>query len=496
MEGRVKSHISNKTYTTDIEKLEEEDINETSELYMIPISGHKIMVAPGKSNMDEDEGIAFCYVYVIKKEKVLCKLGVYEKKTETMPLFFDISTFPEGSFCLFEEYEKNPSKLVDFEMIESLETKANPTIRAPNVYGKNVFDYLTGEFTKIPEKKERIKGAYKSLYETYKSLINVDKEKKNKKMESILRTISEAGKDPEPKDTFLQTLKTNAQDKPVFVMTLLALQRVFLIDFTFVTDYESADEREEYKRMKEDWPISNATKELEVDMNTYTILDPNFVMKDTDVIPEETELDLEVEEESEPVIEVEEPEAEPEVEAQSEPAIEYEPEAEKDPETYSESVVETESEPVVESVKKSRKSTPKSDTGGPDSVKKSRKSTPKSESISVKASKTESMTDVVESLKKPSFTKQQDKNIEKMKSILTKDMRKDISQSKREKTSKSTKSLQESESMPIKELLSNKPVSAKAVSAKAASAENKSNVPTETKIKQTRTIPKIKKATE
>jgi hypothetical protein len=137
MEGRVKSHISEKTYITNLETLEEEDANETSELYMIPISGHKIMVAPGKTIMED--GIAHCYVYVIKNEKVLCKLGVYEKKTETMPLFFDISTFPEGSFCLFEEFEKNPTKLLDFEMIE---TDAEPGTNAVETKRQNVFDFL------------------------------------------------------------------------------------------------------------------------------------------------------------------------------------------------------------------------------------------------------------------------------------------------------------------------------------------------------------------
>ena len=185
MEGKVKSHISNNTYETDLETLEEDDMDETSELYMIPISGHNILVAPGKSMMKN--GIAYCYVYVIKNDKVLCKLGVYEKKTDTMPLFFDISTFPEGSFCLFEDYEKNPSKLVEFKMVEPdevAEVAEAEDITQGNTQGKsknmNVFDYLMDEFAKIPNKRERLKSAYKSLFSTYETKKTIEKYKKIK----------------------------------------------------------------------------------------------------------------------------------------------------------------------------------------------------------------------------------------------------------------------------------------------------------------------------
>jgi hypothetical protein len=338
MEGRVKSHISEKTYITNIETLEEEDANETSELYMIPISGHKIMVAPGKTIMED--GIAHCYVYVIKNEKVLCKLGVYEKKTETMPLFFDISTFPEGSFCLFEEFEKNPTKLLDFEMIE---TDAEPGTNAVETKRQNVFDFLIDEFAKIPNKKERLKSAYKSLFSTYETKKSVEKYKKFK---PILKIISEAGKEAEPTDAFIQTLKTNSQDKPVFVMTLLALQRVFLIEFTFITQYEMADEDDEYIKMKEDWPISNATKGLDVDVNTYTVLDPNLVVKESEP---ETDADAV-------------PEAEPETDAVPEAEPEAVPEAE--PEAVPEAVPEAESVAVPEPVSQlsKTKSKPKSNS--------------------------------------------------------------------------------------------------------------------------------------
>ena len=88
-------------------------------------------------------------------------------------------------------------------------------------------------------------------------------------------------------------------------MTLLALERVFLIDFTFVTESDMTDERDEYIKMKEDWPVSNATKDLDVDVNTYAIIDPNTKAS----VEEEPEVEPEVEAETEA-----EPEAEPELE--------------------------------------------------------------------------------------------------------------------------------------------------------------------------------------
>jgi len=332
MEGRVKSHISNKTYITNLEMLEEEDVDAMSELYIIPISGHKILVAPGISIMDD--GIAYCYVYVIHGEMVVCKLGVYEKKTDSMPAFFDLSTFPEGSFCLFEEYETNPTRLMELKMQENEPEIAETKKTEKAKEAKNIFDFLIEEFAKIPNKRERLKSAYKSLFVTYESKKTIEK---YKKMKPILKIILEAGKEAEPTDAFIQTLKTNAQDKPVFVMTLLALERVFFIEFTFVTEYEMTDEREEYIKMKEDWPISNATKDLEIDVNTYSILDPNYIPKNAN------------EEMVEPDTFAVEGEAEPESESESVPEKEIEVQAVEEEEAETEA--ETEAEEPEEIVK-------------------------------------------------------------------------------------------------------------------------------------------------
>jgi hypothetical protein len=246
---------------------------------MIPVSGHKIMVAPGKSRMD-DSGIAFCYVYVIQNSKVICKLGVYEKKSDTMPLLFDISTFPEGAFRLFEEFEKNPSKLIDIEMKEEPET--------------TVFDFLVKVYSKIEDKKIRVNNAYKTLYKLFEK-------SKDTEMKPIIKIISVARKEDEP--DFLQKLNEEAKNTTLFVYTLLALQYIFQVEFFFKT------EDEKYNEMKKSWPIETEDI-LWVDLETRELIE---APKDESVKAPDTKLDsVEASEEaSEDASEISESEKEP-----------------------------------------------------------------------------------------------------------------------------------------------------------------------------------------
>jgi hypothetical protein len=260
MESKVKSQLSNKTYTTQLEKLEDDDRDVTSELYLISVSGHSILVAPGKSIMS-DMGIAFCYVYVIQQNRVICKLGVYEKKTDTMPLFFDLSTFPEDSLRVFDEYEKNPSRLKEFEHTES----------------NNIFDYLIDTlFPKVKDKKKKMTETYKVVYELYR------KDEQDKDMLPILKVLS-ATRKIEPTETFLQTLQKQATDKTKFCLTLIALEPFFSVNFN--VKYLSNDNKpptnnfmddhayKEWTRLKERWRYDfKADKIIDVSIDTYEML--------------------------------------------------------------------------------------------------------------------------------------------------------------------------------------------------------------------------------
>jgi hypothetical protein len=365
MESKVKSHISNKTYTTNLDTIEEEDKDLKTELYMLPISGHKIMVAPGKSRMDEN-GIAFCYVYVIQREKVITKLGVYEKKSDSMPLIFDISTFPEGAFCLFEEFEKNPSKLMDFVMSDE----------------KTVFDFLIESFPALEEKKKTLKTAYRSLYE----LLSKEENKKDKEMKPILKVISEASKEETPTDAFLYTLKDAVNNEKTFVYTILALQYVFKIEIKLKTDNGF------YQEIASRWAMADATSTLEVDVETYEIVEKPAVDLDASLPKDLVEEPEDEMKESEFKEEDEEPEQEPEESVVQAPDTKLDNLTPKPIDLDAVTPVPTiEPEVSVEPVKKTRKSrTPKSDAGPKETV--AKETVAKETKPKVSKSKTESLT--------------------------------------------------------------------------------------------------------
>ena len=116
MTSSVNSRISPKRYESLLSEIEEEDRNIKSDLYELSIYDHTIHISPGKTIEDEEiKDLVYCYVYVVKNDKVVQKLGVYEKFTKEKEDFFDLSTFEKGTLCLFEKYETNPSLFLDFK---------------------------------------------------------------------------------------------------------------------------------------------------------------------------------------------------------------------------------------------------------------------------------------------------------------------------------------------------------------------------------------------
>ena len=126
MTSSVDSRISPKRYESLLSEIEEEDQNIKSDLYELSIYDHTIHISPGKTIQDDDiKDLVYCYVYAVKNDKVVQKLGVYERFTKEKEPFFDLSTFDKGTLCLFEKYETNPSLFLEFktDMTEKVEKK-------------------------------------------------------------------------------------------------------------------------------------------------------------------------------------------------------------------------------------------------------------------------------------------------------------------------------------------------------------------------------------
>jgi len=210
-------------------------------------------------------------------------LGVYEKKTDTMPLVFDLSTFPDGAMCLFEEYDKNPALLLDLEMSDT----------------QTVFDYLMPLYEKIPEKKKRMKLAYRNLHDTYK------KGDPDKDMKTILLIISAASKEDEPTDAFIQKLQEKITDTRQFVSTMLVLQYVFQMEIVLNTEDPAL------LALISRWNVGKVTTTLEVDVLTQELIRERPYA--------EKEAKPEVETVPEPVEPVPEPVTEPVVEPVPDP---------------------------------------------------------------------------------------------------------------------------------------------------------------------------------
>jgi hypothetical protein len=83
MTSSVDSRISPKRYESLLNEIEEDDKNIKSELYELSIYDHTIHISPGKTIKDEEiKDLVYCYVYAVKNDKVVQKLGVYEKFTK------------------------------------------------------------------------------------------------------------------------------------------------------------------------------------------------------------------------------------------------------------------------------------------------------------------------------------------------------------------------------------------------------------------------------
>ena len=254
----VDSRISSKTYKTNVDELEPNDQNLKSELYEVSIFNHPLKIAPGL--VIQEDNLSYCYVYAIKNNKVVKKIGVYEKIEDSSDMF-DLSTFSEGSLCLFDVYEKNPSLILELE----------DTDTQKNSLKEDVFDFI---LTKIndedPDKKvELTKKSYKEILVLLTAKKKEDSEN-NKIITNLLNLIKKTIGDKKyyGEETQDKIMKY-ATDFKKRMLSLIVSEPSLSLRFIFTKDGEPIDDSE--FRV---WSIKSEIKE-------YVIVSENFEVIET-----------------------------------------------------------------------------------------------------------------------------------------------------------------------------------------------------------------------
>ena len=254
----VESRISSKTYKTNVDELEPNDQGLKSELYEVSIFNHLINISPGL--VIKEDNLSYCYVYAIKNNKVSKKIGVYETLDES-PDIFDLSTFSEGSLCLFDVYERNPSLILELEEVKSQKNVQD-----------TVFDYL---LTKInddePDKKTALtKNSYKGILMILNEKKKVQEDENSRIITNLLNIIK---KSISTKKYFNETtqdaIKKYAKDLNKKILSLIVSEPFLKVRFIFTKDDEVYDDSE-----FREWSIkTDITEYVIVSVDTFEVLE-------------------------------------------------------------------------------------------------------------------------------------------------------------------------------------------------------------------------------
>jgi len=254
----VESRISSKTYKTNVDELEPNDQGLKSELYEVSIFNHLINISPGL--VIKEDNLSYCYVYAIKNNKVSKKIGVYETLDES-PDVFDLSTFSEGSLCLFDVYERNPSLILELEEVKSQKNVQD-----------TVFDYL---LTKInddePDKKTALtKNSYKGILMILNEKKKVQEDENSRIITNLLNIIK---KSISTKKYFNETtqdaIKKYAKDLNKKILSLIVSEPFLKVRFIFTKDDEVYDDSE-----FREWSIkTDITEYVIVSVDTFEVLE-------------------------------------------------------------------------------------------------------------------------------------------------------------------------------------------------------------------------------
>ena len=301
--SKVKSQISAKTYDVGLETLEKKDDKFNSDLYKVNIFGKNVVIAPGRPINDTDiPGLVYFYVYVIKQQKVVAKLGVYEKMTKEVKEIYNLSEFPDGSLLMFDVYYNKPDLIDDFEEEEvgeelgeeelskeelgkeleeevqgvEEEKEGSPSLNytaSVNKKSKTMYDYLTefiNETTPIltpKQQSEKVLSMYRLLDENKK--LNTEKQKMYKKLLTMLLGSKGENYMFEPNNiSKLQKVMTTYNDELSVMFLFYLLENLLLIKFNLFNESNVPVMDREIRDLK--LFVSVNTKEVDVKLISNT----------------------------------------------------------------------------------------------------------------------------------------------------------------------------------------------------------------------------------
>jgi hypothetical protein len=233
METKTRSQLfPDKEYDTLLDELEEGDYELKSELYKVTVFNKILHISPG--NVIKDERLAtlyYCYVYIIIKDRVKAKLGVYEKMIEgaDIPEQFDLSEFDEGSMLVFDEYYKDPKRINQFEIVEQAEMD-----------DANVFLYLQGLKDEDPKFEITVENS-KLHSETRLTKIYdmIRKDKNSKKYNDMFKVYLEYFNNLEKFNNKLMEKLEKLDLNSFNLMFILSILEFYLsVKFIFVSDVD------------------------------------------------------------------------------------------------------------------------------------------------------------------------------------------------------------------------------------------------------------------
>lgn len=150
--------------------LEEDDKDIESDLHKIKIFEKQYLIAMGKKRIKQEEGIVYFIAYLVYEDKVVSKLGIYEKKlppSELETVGHKTFDFTQEQLILLNKYIANKELLEPYKYVERI---SKPSVKI--VLGKET------QFSIEEERQKEIIEEIKSMIEIPSDL--TEKELKQK----------------------------------------------------------------------------------------------------------------------------------------------------------------------------------------------------------------------------------------------------------------------------------------------------------------------------